>query len=80
MARLVLDEGTEAAVMFLPVPIALLRRRFVAALVVAVMIIVATFALVVPVLGWFFGATVWLIALCVGAFAGSRKVIVMQRT
>jgi hypothetical protein len=64
------------AVMFLPVLIALIRRRFLVALVVFVMVIVSMPFLTFPI------ATVgiWLAALCVGAFAGSQKVIVIGRT
>jgi len=64
------------AVMFLPVLIALFRRRLLVALVTLVMVVVSVFAIVFPVLA----IVIWLAALCTGAFAGGgRKVIVVQQ-
>jgi hypothetical protein len=67
---------TVLAVMFLPVLIALIRRRFLVALVVFVMVIVSMPFLMFPVAA----VGIWLAALCVSAFAGSQKVIVIERT
>lgn len=64
------------ALMFLPVLIALLRRRLLVAFVAFIMVLVSIPALVHPLAG----IAIWLAALCVGAFAGPRKVIVVQRT
>jgi hypothetical protein len=67
---------TVLAVMFLPVLIALIRHRFLVALVVFVMVIVSMPFLTFPVAA----VVIWLAALCIGAFAGSQKVIVIERT
>jgi hypothetical protein len=64
------------AFMFLPVLIALLRGRLVAAFVAFIMVIVSIPALIHPIVG----IAIWLIALCIGAFAGSRRVIIVERT
>ncbi len=63
------------ALMFLPVLIALLRRRFLVAVVAFIIVLVSIVALIHP----FVGAVLWLVALCVGSFAGSPKVIVIER-
>jgi hypothetical protein len=64
------------AFMFLPVLIALLRRRILLAFVVFIMVIVSIPALIHPIVGM----AVWLAALCVSGFAGARKVIIVERT
>ena len=63
------------AIMFLPVLIALLRGRFLVALVVFVMVVVSIFALHTLI----FGVIIWIAALCVSAFAGRPKVIIVNR-
>ncbi|MGA2041969.1 MAG: hypothetical protein ABSG83_01220 [Roseiarcus sp.] len=63
------------ALMFLPVLIAVLRGRWLVALVALVMVLVSIVGLIHPP----FGVAVWLIALCVGAFAGRPRVIVVAR-
>lgn len=63
------------AFMFLPVLIALLRGRILVAFVVFIFVIASIPALVFP----FVGIAIWLVALCISAFAGSRKVIVVER-
>ena len=64
------------AVMFLPVLIALIRRKFLVALVVFVMVVVSIPALLFPIVA----VLIWLAALCLSAFAGSPKIIVMDRS
>jgi hypothetical protein len=64
------------AFMFLPVLIALLRRRILLAFIVFIMVIVSIPARIHPIVGM----AVWLTALCVGAFAGARRVIIVERT
>jgi hypothetical protein len=63
------------AFMFLPVLIALLRRRLLVAFVVFIIVIVSIPALIHPIVGM----AIWLIALCISAFAGSRRVIIVER-
>jgi hypothetical protein len=63
------------ALMFLPVLIALLRRRFLVAVVALAIVLVSIPALIHPL----FGMLLWLVALCVGSFAGARKVLVIER-
>jgi hypothetical protein len=63
------------AFMFLPVVIALLRGRFLVAFVVLFFVMVSVPALIHP----FIGIAIWLVALCISAFAGSRKVIIAER-
>jgi hypothetical protein len=63
------------ALIFLPVLVALLRRRFLVAFVVLIMVIASIPALIRPAVGM----AIWLIGLCVSAFAGSRKIIVVER-
>jgi hypothetical protein len=63
------------ALMFLPVLIALLRGRLLVAFVVFVMVLVSIVAIAFPVLA----IVIWLAALCIGAFAGQKKVIVIER-
>jgi hypothetical protein len=64
------------ALMFLPVLIALFRGRLLVAFVVLIFVIVAIPALFFPIVG----IAIWLVALCISAFAGSRKVIVIERS
>jgi hypothetical protein len=64
------------ALMFLPVLVALLRRRFLVAFVVLVMVIASIPALIHPIVGM----AIWLVALCIGAFAGSPKTIIVERS
>ena len=61
--------------MFLPVVIALPRGRWLVAFVAFVMVLASIPALIHPVAG----VVIWLFALCVGAFAGPRKIIVVER-
>ncbi|MGD0720798.1 MAG: hypothetical protein ABR970_07080 [Roseiarcus sp.] len=63
------------ALMFLPVLIAVLRGRWLVAFVALAMVLVSIVALIHPP----FGVAVWLLALCVGAFAGGPRVIVVER-
>ncbi len=63
------------ALMFLPVLVALLRRRIIVAFVVFIFVIVSIPTLIHP----FIGIAIWLVALCISAFAGSRKVIIVER-
>ncbi len=63
------------AFVFLPVVVALLRRRVLVAFVVFIMVIVSIPALIHPIVGM----AIWLVALCIGAFAGSRMVIIVER-
>ncbi len=63
------------AFMFLPVIVALLRRRVLVAFVVFVRVIVSIPALFHPIVGM----AIWLVALCIGAFAGTRTVIIVER-
>ena len=63
------------ALMFLPVLIAVLRGRWLVAFVALAMVLVSIVALIHPL----FGVAVWLLALCVGAFAGGPRVIVVER-
>lgn len=61
--------------MFLPVLIAILRGRLLVAFVAFIIVVVSIFALIHP----FVGIVIWIVALCVGAFAGGRKVVVVER-
>ena len=61
--------------MFLPVLIAVLRGRVLVAFVALIMVVVSIFALIHPLVG----VVIWLAALCVGAFAGGRKVVIVER-
>ena len=61
--------------MFLPVVIAILRGRMLVAFVALIMVVLSIFALIHPLVG----VAIWLVALCVGAFAGGRKVVVVER-
>jgi len=63
------------ALMFLPVLIALLRRRFLVAIVSLIIVIISIPALIHPLVG----AAFWVVALCVGAFAGGSKAVVVER-
>jgi len=66
---------TLIALMFLPVLIAFLRGRLLVSFIVFVMVLASIVALVFPMLA----IVIWLAAFCVGAFAGQKKVIVIQR-
>jgi hypothetical protein len=63
------------ALMFLPVLIALLRGRLLVSFVAFVMVLVSIVTLFFPVLA----VVIWLAVLCIGAFAGQKKVIVIER-
>ena len=63
------------ALMFLPVLIALLRGRLLVSFVAFVMVLVSIVTLFFPVLAVVIGLAV----LCIGAFAGQKKVIVIER-
>ena len=63
------------ALMFLPVLIAVLRGRLLVAVVAFLIVLVSIVALIHPLVGM----ALWLVALCVGSFAGSPKVIVIER-
>ena len=63
------------ALMFLPVLIAVLRGRWLVAFVAFLIVLVSIVALVHPP----FAVAVWLLALCVSAFAGGPRVVIVER-
>ncbi len=64
------------AFMFLPVLIAILRGRWLVAFVALLIVLVSIVALVIHLP---FGVAVWLLALCVSAFAGGPRVVIVER-
>jgi hypothetical protein len=66
---------TCVALAFLPPILGLMRGRFIAAFVAGIFVLVSIPAAVFPPLA----IVIWLVALCIGAFVGRKRAVIVVR-